>query len=56
MFILYQVAVSVSPTGDFDGPEDSALWGIHNADEPYIIARPAQWPTTFAQFMSMGHP
>lgn len=36
--------VSVSASLDFDGPEESYLWdkSIDHAEEPVIIARPAQ--------------
>jgi len=46
------VVVSVTPTGDFDGPEPKELWDP-SLTEPYIIARPAHWSTTFEVFMDM---
>lgn len=45
-----KVVVSISPTGDFDGPEDASLWGL-NATESVVIARPAHAQMTFANFI-----
>ena len=44
----------MSPSGDFDGPEPAAWWGISDTGtEPIIIARPAHWSTSFEQFMNI---
>eukprot|EP01041_Mallomonas_annulata_P000659 gene659-1271_t len=47
-----QVAVSVSPSGDFDGPEPRELWNV-SIPEDYVIARPAHWNTAFETFLNV---
>lgn len=44
------VVASISPTGDFDGPEDASLWGL-NTNETLIIVRPAHAQMKFPKFV-----
>lgn len=44
------VVASISPTGDFDGPEEGHLWGLA-ANESVIIARPAHAQMKFQDFV-----
>eukprot|EP01042_Synura_sphagnicola_P002323 gene2323-2781_t len=48
-----EVVVSVTPSGDFDGPEPSSLWGVTDASEPVIIARPAHWNVKLGTFIKL---
>ena len=45
--------MSVTPSGDFDGPEPSSLWGVTDASEPVIIARPAHWNIKLGTFIKL---
>ncbi len=53
MIDLYapQVVVSLSPNGDFDGPEDGTMWGL---DPGPVIARPAHSLMKFREYVSMA--
>ena len=48
------VVASISPTGDFDGPEEAHLWGLA-ANESVIIARPAHAQMKFPDFVQEAH-
>ena len=49
----HNVVVSISPSGDFDGPEDASLWGLDNT-ESVVIARPANKQMKFQDFVELS--
>jgi hypothetical protein len=43
--------VSISPSGDFDGPEEGNLWGV---PDEVVIARPAHLGMTFNTYVDLS--